>query len=115
MNFLNVNIQTVQEDNVRNYMLLVSLNPELQTIPMVESEVVAGGDCRRWSGVIGRARVREYTFMQMYADGEQYVFRDNTEPMKTYLSDNGYSEQEIAEEVENIEWQKAIFLDIDIG
>ena len=53
--------------------------------------------------------------MQMYADGEQYVFRDNTEPMKTYLSDNGYSEQEIAEEVENIEWQKAIFLDIDIG
>lgn len=35
--------------------------------------------------------------------------------MKMYLSDNGYSEQEIAEEVAKIEWQKAIFLDIDIG
>lgn len=115
MNFLNVNIQEVQEDNVRNYMLLVSLNPDLPTIPMVESEVVAGDDCNRWSGVIGKARVREYTFMQMYADGEQYIFEDDTSNLKWYLADKGYTEEQIEEKIAKIKWQKAIFLDIDIG
>lgn len=115
MNFLNVNIQEVQEDNVRNYMLLVSLNPDLPTIPMVESEVVAGDDCNRWSGVIGKARVREYTFMQMYADGEQYIFKDDTSNLKWYLADKGYTEEQIEEKIAKIKWQKAIFLDIDIG
>jgi hypothetical protein len=108
-------LHNIQERNVRDYLILASLNPELPTIPMVESEVVAGDDCERWSGVIGRARVREYTFEQMYADGEQYVFKDDTEKFRCYLEDCcEMNEEEIEDRISKIQWQKAIFLDIDI-
>ena len=110
-----MNIPNIEETNVRNYLILASLNPDLPTIPMVEGEIVAGSECRRWSGVIGNAKVHEYTFKEMYADGMQYLFKDDTEPLETYLSENGYTDEEIAAEIAGIEWQKAIFLNIDVG
>ena len=108
-------LANIEESNVRNYLILVSLNPTLPTIPMVETEVVAGDDVSRWSGVVGKAEVREYTIQEMHTDSMCYVWKDKLQDYKDYLDREGMNPMEIEEAVERIEWEKAIFLNIDVG
>lgn len=108
-------LANIQENNARNYLILLSLNPELPTIPMVETEVVAGDDVSRWSAVMGKAEVREYTIQEMHTDSMCYVFKDKLQGYKDFLDHKGMNPMEIEDAVEKIEWQKAIFLNIDVG
>lgn len=108
-------IPNIKEDNVRNYFILASLHPELRTIPMVETEVVAGDDVSRWSGVVGKAEVREYTIQEQRTDSMCYVFKDNLQDFKDFLANDGMNPMEIEDTIERIEWKKAIFLNIDVG
>lgn len=110
-----MDIPSIKENNVRNYLILASLEPNLPTIPMVETEVVAGDDVSRWSGVIGKAEVREYTIQEMYTDSMQYVFKDEIQDFKGFLANDGMTPMEIEDTIEQIEWEKAIFLNIDVG
>lgn len=108
-------LANIEESNVRNYLILVSLNPTLPTIPMVETEVVAGDDVSRWSGVVGKAEVREYTIQEMHTDSMCYVWKDKLQDYKDYLDREGMNPMEIEEAIERIAWEKAIFLNIDVG
>ncbi|MDD3488789.1 MAG: hypothetical protein PHR62_02755 [Paludibacter sp.] len=108
-------LANIEESNVRNYLILVSLNPTLPTIPMVETEVVAGDDVSRWSGVVGKSEVREYTIQEMHTDSMCYVWKDKIQDYKDYLDREGMNPMEIAETIEQIAWEKAIFLNIDVG
>lgn len=107
-------IMNIKEDNVRNYLILASLNLELPTIPMVKTEVVAGDDAGRWCGVIGKAEVREYTIQQQYTDSMCYIYKDDIQDYKKFLGEQGMNQMEIDDAVEGIEWKKAIFLNIDV-
>lgn len=108
-------IPNIAEKNVRDYFMLLSLNPDLPTIPMVDSDIVAE-DNGRWSGRIGEAHIDEFTFVQMWRECPEYLLKDDLEEYERYLyEETDYTDEQVKEEIAKIEWQKAIFLNIDMG
>ena len=96
------------------FLKLVAENPELKIIAWVDSDVVADC-CGRWCGSFGEAHIQEYTQVEMYNDWLDFVYKDDTEDLENFLYDTTeMSDEEIAEYINNIEWQKAIFVNIDL-
>ena len=94
---------------------LINENPDLPVKVRVSTEVVGGDDYAWWLGIIGRSEVKEYITYQMYGDGEDFVFKDNTEEMFEFISDSGeISEEQAKKKINELEWQKAIFVNVDL-
>ena len=93
---------------------LVAENPELEVIAWVESEIVGGDDYSRWCGKLGKAHIQEYIEAEMYNDYPEFVYKDDTEDLENYLYDMEMSDEEIAAYINNIEWKKAIFVNVDL-
>lgn len=60
--------------NIKELLKLVSENPNLPVVPMVDYEVVAGDDYGRWLGSFGNVYVGEYALFKdrFYDDREEF-------------------------------------------
>ncbi len=69
-------------DNIKDLMKLISENPELPIICMVESEVI-GDDIGRWMAQIGYSKVGEFAMYneRFYTDREEFTeeYYDNND------------------------------------
>jgi hypothetical protein len=98
---------------------LIKENPELEIVPMVDSEVVSGDDYSSWMGAWGKSRLDEY-----YCGDERIYFGDDKEDLMQELIDNNYDnkwEGKTDEEMETMakeivngyEWIKCIAVRIE--
>ena len=103
-----------QQKNVNELIKLIKENPELEIVPMVDSECVPCDDYSYWMAEWGTARVDEYHHddERIYfkeQDFEELVgdFIDNNYEYYSHLGDDEI--RDVAErEVSNLEWIKAI-------
>lgn len=107
--------------NVDELLKLVKKNPLLDVIPLVHEGVVCSDYAfNRWMGTFGRASIREYLTMSMY-DEDRLIFKDDMDDLTEYLIENfdpideaDINMHELAEkQALDMEWKKAIFVDID--
>lgn len=102
--------------NIKRFLELIKLHPELPVIPMVDTNVVAGDDYAAWKGSFGRSEVKEFTWYEMYHDTEQMVLKEDQDEIVEYLvdSDFGVTEEMAQKIVNDLDWEKAIILDIGL-
>lgn len=105
---------------------LIEQYPDLPIFALVDYEVVGGDEANRWYGQLGMAITREYANVEEYGYNNQtIVFKDDTEDYEQWLIDGMLEDQdvivteEIAEEeakeiIENLEYKKAIFVNVDL-
>ena len=110
----------LQQDNINNLLKLIQENPDLEIIPMVDSEIVVNDDYCYWSGSWGNARVDEY-----WADDERIYFRseDEEDLIESQLDDifgtyddfktNEELEEIAKENISNYNWKKVIVVKIN--
>lgn len=91
----------VKYENRSKLSRLISENPDLEVIPMVHFEVCFGDDYSRWVGSIGNSMIKEYFFDE---DNEGELRYKDT-----------YTEEELEDfNDRGVQWNKAIFLFIDL-
>ena len=113
MRFLNRAIMK-QKENVKELFTLIMNNPDLPIIAWVDSEIVADDGYMRWLGSFGSSQIIEYTEVEMYEGYPEMVYKDDTERYEEYLLDQGMSDEEVEEHIKNIDWTKAIAVNIDL-
>lgn len=97
---------------------LISENPELPIVPMVDGEIPAD-DSGRWLGAWGHSRVDEYLLTQNH---EWVVFKSDDDVfgvLEKHLSDEEYeklpeTETECRPYYDALPWIKAIIVNIDL-
>ena len=108
-----------QQENIKNLLQLIQENPELEIIPMVDSEIVADDGYSYWCGNWGTANLDEY-----WASDERIYFKENDlEDLVQEFIDNNYedypnlSDEELekvaTEKVNSYGWKKAIVIYIE--
>lgn len=103
--------------NIKRFLELVKLHPELSVIPMVDTNVVASDDFRTWKGSFGHSKIKEFTWFEMYGDCEQMVLKEDQDEIIEFLveNNNGLFSEETAQKIaDDLDWQKAIILDIGL-
>lgn len=62
-------------NNIEKLIKLIQENPDLPVIPMVEYEVVAADDYKRWIGSIGNAKIGDFCIWndKVYTDKQNFV------------------------------------------
>lgn len=94
---------------------LISENPNLTIVPMVDSEIVADDGYNRWLGSWGRAYIGEYIVGK-----ESIIFKDDNDIEETVSQMIGWDAYEaMSDEEANIAyaelpWIKAIIVNIDL-
>ena len=107
-----------QQERIEGLLKLIQENPELEIVPMVNTECVGGDDYGSWMAEWGSAKLDEY-----YCSDERVYFRDgDEEDLQQQWIDYNYedfpnaSDEELdkmAEEyVKNLEWVKCIAVSI---
>lgn len=107
-----------QQKNINTLLGLIKENPELEIVPMVDSEI-GGGDYSHYTAEWGTAEIDRYHC----ADDRIYFEKHDFEELVDDFIEYSYGEyknlsddelQEIAErEVSNLEWIKAIVVNIN--
>jgi hypothetical protein len=104
-------------ENVKNLVRLITENPSLRVVPMVDSELL-GDEWHRYMGSIGESKVDE-----IYSEDERIYFRSTDEEelieqveenieLDYQLNDDEISNMAI-NTVNEYEWEKVIVLEID--
>jgi hypothetical protein len=109
-----------QQEKIAELLKLISENPGLEILPMVDSEI-GGDDFSRYSAEWGKAEIDHY-----YCSDERIYFKscDFEELVDDFINNNCDNEEyrnisdedleKIAESnVESYEWVKAIIVNID--
>lgn len=107
-----------QQNNVSELLKLIQENPDLEILPMVDSEI-GGDDYSYYMAEWGNAEIDEYHHVdeRIYFKSEDFEelvedFIDNN--YEFYKNIDDYKLEELAErEVNNLEWIKAIVVHID--
>lgn len=106
------------DTNLKEFLELVQLNPDLPVIPLVDSDVVLGDYYSSWIGSICSSEIREYVMYECsYSDGFSMFFRNDKERIiEDILNKNPeMSGQEAEEKADNMDWQEAIILSIGLS
>lgn len=128
-----------EESNRQKLARLITRHPELPIVCMVESEIVADDFCTRWMASVGDCHVTEYTLSEYGAnEGERVwerwdagdlvdVMAEDAEERPTFFNSSGdpmenlsreekykLARQQAWEKVNEMEWKRAIFLNIDM-
>ena len=111
----------IQKENIKALLKLIEENPDLEILPMVDTDCVGGDDYGSWAAQWGSSRVDEY-----YCGDERIYFRSGDyDGLVEEWIDNNYDQDEyknlsddeldkIAEEkVKGYDWVKAIVVYID--
>ena len=102
--------------NIKNLLVLIQENPELEIMPMVDAECIGGDDYSYYSAEWGKAEVDEY-----YTSDERIYFKSTDyeelvekycENEETKLTGNDLEIWAIFE-VNNLKWIKAIVVHIN--
>lgn len=105
----------LQNKNLEKLLEMIKENPDLPIIPWVDSDIVADEGFSRWTASWGDCNVVEHLFCEIYGDLETLVYRDDTEELEEYLLDYDVCEEsELENYISKMDWQKAIFVDIDL-
>ena len=104
---------TVMDPKLVHLLDLMKENPNLPVVPMVETEVVAGGEYAWWLGSWGHARVDKY----YEADEHIYFYDENDiepliEDVKGWDWYETATDDEALEEYRNLPWVKCIVVNI---
>ncbi len=103
---------------------LINDNLDLPIIALVEPDVVQD-DCHYWTGKIsGKGEIKEYVeldYSYTHVTDCDWLFKDDTEEWEEYryecLMEEDMLEEEankkIQEELDNLEWKKAIFVYVE--
>lgn len=114
-NLANKAIKWQTRGKTRQLFELIRDNPDLPIVPFVDSEIVADDGYMRWIGSWGESYIIEFAMVEMYNDYREMVYKDDTENYEQYLYDcTEMSEEEIQEHIKNIDWIKAIAVNIDL-
>jgi hypothetical protein len=108
-----------QQENIKSLLQLIQENPELEIIPMVDSDIIEDDYYSYWSGSWGKAKLDEY-----WTSDERIYFKENDfEDLVQEFIDNNYEDysnisdeelEKIAEEkVNGYGWKKAILIYIE--
>lgn len=108
-----------QQKNVNELIKLIKENPELEIVPMVDYDIVAGDDYSYWMAEWGTAKIDEYYHLdeRIYfkeQDFEELVY-DFTESNYKKYNNLTYEEFEqlAKEKINNLKWVKAIVVYIN--
>lgn len=105
----------IQKESFKDLMELIKENPDLPIVPFVDSEVVADDGYCRWLGSWGSCGIIEYTSHEMHNSYPEMIYKDDTENLEDYLlCTTEMSEKEIEEYINNLNWTKAISVNIDL-
>lgn len=106
-------------ENLSNLVKLMNENPELEIVPMVDSEIVASDEHAYWMGRWGAAEIGEYRC----ADGRVYFKEHDFDELVEDFIDSNYefyenlSDDELEKlaekKINNLEWTKAIVVNIN--
>lgn len=107
-----------QQNNINQLLKLIKENPELEIVPMVDSEI-GGDDYSYYMGEWGTPEIDEY-----HCSDERIYFKEQDfEELVDEFIDNNYKEyndltdeelEKLAEEkINNLEWVKAIVVHIN--
>ena len=114
-NLVNKAIKQQTRVKTRELFELIRDNPDLPILPFVDSEIVADDGYMRWIGSFGSSHIIEYAMVEMYNSYPEIVYKDDTEQYEEFLySCTEMTEEEIQEHINNIEWIKAIAVNIDL-
>lgn len=104
-----------QKGHNRELFELIMNNPDLPVICWVDSDIVAEDGCMRWQGSFGQCHIIEYIDVEMYRDYREFVYKGETEQYEEFLMDTtDMTDEEITEYINNIQWTKAIAVNIDL-
>ena len=107
-----------QQENINTLLKLINENPELEIVPMVDSEI-GGYDYSYYMGEWGTAQIYEY-----HCSDERIYFKeqDFEELVDDFIENsceeyNDLSDEELEKlaekEINNLEWIKAIVVNIN--
>lgn len=108
-----------QQENIKHLLELVKENPDLEIIPMVDTECVCSDDFGSWMATWGNAKVD-----RIYCSDERvYIESEDYDELVEDWIDNNYEDypnfsddelQKLAEEkVNGYEWEKVIVVRIN--
>lgn len=106
-------------ENIKNLAKLIAENPNMPVIPMVEQEVIGDDQAKRWAGHIGTSEVKEF-ILRENIEGTFFYYRKDQENLIDMIAENSEEEdysvaqQEAREKVNAMQWNKAIFLNVDM-
>jgi len=109
-----------QKQNIEKLLDLVKENPDLEIMPLVETDIVASDDYGWWVADWGEAWVDEYWSddERMYAKSEDFdrLVEDKCDLLYDTPEYAGLSDEEFKKKieamVEGYDWQKVIFVNI---
>lgn len=104
-----------QKRNIKELLALMIHNPDLPVVCQIDA---CGMEdyCQVWLASIGSSRVVEYIAVDMNAGVPESVFKGETGYYENFLRNTkGMTDQEVKEHIDNIDWIKAILVDIDIA
>ena len=114
-NMINKAIKWQMRGKTRQLFELIRDNPDLPIVAYVDSDIVADDGYGRWLASFGSSGIIEYIMVEMYNDYPEMVEKDDTERYEEFLYDcTEMTEEEIQEHIKNIEWIKAIAVNIDL-
>lgn len=95
---------------------LIEENPDLPIIPMVDTEVVGGGEFGYWMAAFGKAEIKEFAIDEWYGDGivryrDDYGAEENLIEAIAECKYDGTDEdyEKAKKEAESL-WKKAIIV-----
>lgn len=110
----------IQQENINSLIKLMNENPNLEVVPMVDSEIVGDG-FGWWLGSFGKVEIDE-----IFSDNEKVYFKSwDYEELIDKILENieccdkfiGMSEEELLnmaeKEVNNLKWEKVIVVKIN--
>ncbi len=107
--------------NITDFIKIVTENPELKVVPMVDSEIVADDNHGSWMASIGKSRIDEYYHKDEYLYFKSLDLDELKEDLSEiiWLDNEDISDEELEVQVDNyieeeIGWVKAIIVSIDL-
>ena len=109
-----------QKEYVAELVKLIVENPDLDVVPMVDSDIVADDGYSWWMGSIGKSRIDEY-----YVDDERIYLSDEFDDLVDKFIEcnyedepyNSMTDEELEEaataEVQKYDWTRVIVVRID--
>ena len=100
---------------------LMSQNPELEVVAMVDYEVVSGDDYSSWSGALESVRldktldgnvVSADTTLIKLNEERIYFYSDDFEDIAELFGDEGVPDEKIDKMVDSMPWQDVIVLKV---
>jgi len=109
-----------QKEYVADLVKLITENPDLDVVPMVDSDIVADDGYSWWMGSIGKSRIDEY-----YVDDERIYLSDELDDLVDKFIECNYEDEPFKNmteaeleavataEVQKYNWTRAIMVRID--